>query len=185
MKTFTQKLIAFLFVSLLAHVSFAQDTEANIIFEAIEKNNYDKVKTILENNGDANVQDALRNTPMHMAAFWGRERIIDLLVSHGGKVDAINEAGRSPLYSAVEADHPSAVKALLKNGADVNARYQRDRMTVLHLAALDGHFETAEALLEGGANPKIKDAAGKRPVNYAKAQKDKILVKLLKDKRWR
>lgn len=131
------------------------------------------------------MQDMLRNTPMHMAAFFGREKVIELLAKKGGDVNAINEAGRSPLYSAVHANHPHAVEALLKLGAKLDARYGQDRKTILHIAAENKRYEAAEKLLEAGADLKAKDGAGKSAVDYAKATKDKELLKLFKDKRWK
>lgn len=163
----------------------AQETDTPPIFKAIEKNNYQQVESMLNSGTDPNAQDMLRNSPLHMAAFYGYERIIDLLAQKGGDINAMNEAGRTPIYNAVHADHPQAVEALIKHGANLSKKYSDKRYTVLHIAALDGRYEVSEALLAGGANLKVKDAEGKKPLNYAKATKDKTFVKLYKDKRWR
>lgn len=165
--------------------SKAQESQANIIFDAVEKNQIDRIQSMIEGGTDVNIQDVLRNTPMHMAAFYGREKVIDLLAKNGGDVNAVNQAGRTPLYSAVQANHLQAVQALIKHKANPNAKIGQSRETVLHLACSSGRFQIAEALLEGGADPKVRDADGKTPGDYAKAKGDKALVKLLKDKRWR
>lgn len=170
---------------LISSMIKAQETDTPPIFKAIEKNNYQQVESMLKSGTDPNHSDILRNSPLHMAAFYGYERIINLLVQNGAEVNATNEAGRTPLFNAVEADHVQAVEALLKNGADISKRYSDKRYTVLHIAALDQRYEVSEALLEGGANIKVKDALGKKPIQYAKATKDKTLVALYKDKRWK
>lgn len=166
-------------------VALGQDTDTPAIFKAIEKKNYQQVESMLKSGSDANETDILRNTPLHMAAFYGYERIIDLLIQNGAEVNATNEAGRTPLYNAVDADHVQAVEALLSNGANLTKRYSDNRYTVLHIAALDGRYDVSEALLAGGADIKAKDANNKKPIHYAKDTKDKTLVKLFKDKRWR
>ncbi|WP_020532177.1 ankyrin repeat domain-containing protein [Flexithrix dorotheae] len=185
---FQKKLTFFFLFSLLSGLSLnaiGQESEVNVIFKAIEKNQVDQIRTLLETGTDPNIKDALRNTPLHMAAFYGYEDVIDLLASKGGDVNAINEAGRSPLYEAVRADHQQAVSALIANGAKLTPKYTDKRFTILHFAAMENRYEISEILLENGANLKVKDALGKKPADYAKATKNKMLVKLYKDKRWK
>jgi len=169
----------------LQFTAFAQESDTPPIFKAIEKNNYQQVESMLKSGTDPNDADILRNTPLHMAAFYGYEKIVELLVQKGGDINAKNEAGRTPLYNAVEADHVQAVETLIQNGASLSQRYSDNRYTVLHIAALDRRYDVSEALLAGGANKKAKDALGKKPIQYAKATKDKTFVALYKDKRWR
>ncbi|MGQ0649721.1 MAG: ankyrin repeat domain-containing protein [Gemmatimonadaceae bacterium] len=53
-----------------------------------------------------------------------------------------------------------AVKWLLDNGADPNARWSHwDAMvTPLHLAAMQGHADVVRLLLSAGADPGIRDS---------------------------
>jgi ankyrin repeat protein len=48
---------------------------------------------------------------------------------------------------------------VLAHGADPNARraYWESEVTPLHLASLTNHPDVARALIEGGADPSIKD----------------------------
>jgi ankyrin repeat protein len=64
-------------------------------------------------------------------------------------VKALN--GPDPLLAAAKAKDGAAVKALLKNGADVNAA-QGDGMTALHWAASNGDAALTQMLLSAGAN---------------------------------
>src|SRR4029078_3630939 len=57
----------------------------------------------------------------------------------------------SPVADAARRGDHEAVKALLKQGADVNAA-QSDGMTALHWAAERGDGQMAEMLLYAGAN---------------------------------
>lgn len=61
----------------------------------------------------------------------------------------------TPLHAAADAGDASAVKTLLRNGADPNSRVKRPRYdkgaTALHLAARGGHLEVTLALLAAGA----------------------------------
>jgi ankyrin repeat protein len=65
----------------------------------------------------------------------------------------------SPVADAAQAGERETVRALLKDGADVNAA-QGDGMTALHWSALSNDVETAEILLYAGANVKAATRLG-------------------------
>jgi ankyrin repeat protein len=65
----------------------------------------------------------------------------------------------SPVADAVQAADRETARALLKEGADVNAA-QGDGMTALHWAALSNDVETAEMLLYAGANVRAATRLG-------------------------
>ncbi|MEO8679633.1 MAG: ankyrin repeat domain-containing protein [Vicinamibacterales bacterium] len=68
-------------------------------------------------------------------------------------------AGAAPVADAVMKRDKEAVRALLKDGADVNAA-QGDGMTALHWAARSGDTELAQMLLYAGANVKANTRLG-------------------------
>jgi ankyrin repeat protein len=61
--------------------------------------------------------------------------------------------GATPVADAAMARDAAAVRALLKQAADVNGA-QADGMTALHWAASNGDAELAQMLVHAGANPK-------------------------------
>ena len=65
----------------------------------------------------------------------------------------------SPIADAASRGDREAVKALLKNAADVNAA-QGDGMTALHWAAMNGDTELAQLLIVAGANIKATTRLG-------------------------
>jgi ankyrin repeat protein len=67
--------------------------------------------------------------------------------------------GKTPVADATMRGDREAVRALLQQGADVNAA-QGDGMTALHWAALEGDLETAKMLLYAGANVKSSTRLG-------------------------
>jgi ankyrin repeat protein len=68
-------------------------------------------------------------------------------------------AGSAPVAAAAAKRDKAAVRALLKDGADVNAA-QGDGMTALHWAARSGDAELAHMLLYAGANVKAATRLG-------------------------
>ena len=83
----------------------------------------DDVKTVNHLVDDDGIDLALRNkvgwTPLHAAASGGAERVIALLIRRRAEVDARCRAGRTPLAEAARNGHLSAVKALVKAGAQL------------------------------------------------------------------
>ena len=74
-----------------------------------------------------------RETPLMLAAEQGYLPIIRLLISLGTNINETNEYRQSSLLYAVRKNHVSAVKLLLKSGADPN------------LVTVDGDFVLREA----------------------------------------
>ncbi len=60
--------------------------------------------------------------------------------------------GWTPLHSAAQNGDPDAVRSLLGQGADPNAREEGDNTTPLHWAAAARHVDIARALLDAGAD---------------------------------
>ena len=71
----------------------------------------------------------------------------------------VNAAGPAPVAEAAMKRDAEAVRALLKNGEDVNAA-QGDGMTALHWAARHGDLELTQMLLYAGANVKATTRLG-------------------------
>ncbi len=56
------------------------------------------------------------------------------------------------LFEAAKAGNSSAVEALLRDGADVNARESEDHTYALHWAAASGHLEVVRLLVDAGGD---------------------------------
>src|SRR5581483_10981856 len=72
----------------------------------------------------------------------------------------------SKLTEAVKKGDAAAVRALLKQRADVNAP-EADGMTALHWATLQRNLEAAKLLLGAGANVKATTRFGVTPLTLA------------------
>ncbi|MGH2830396.1 MAG: ankyrin repeat domain-containing protein [Actinomycetota bacterium] len=96
-------------------------------------------------------------TALHLAAFFGRERVAATLLDRGADVGAVamNPLRVQPLHSAAAGGHTAVARLLLEHGADPNAR-QEGGFVPLHAAAQAGNEELYELLLASGAD---QDAA--------------------------
>lgn len=118
---------------------------------------------------------AFCDTPLHLAARFGREDLADLLIAAGANREAVNEHDERPLHSAAAYGRPAVVKLLLNRGADVNARGPAGK-TPLHAAAfgvgvpsdVDARTEVARLLLAAGADVNARQPGnGFTPLRYA------------------
>ena len=88
--------------------------------------------------------------------------------------DARTGLGSTPLHLAATNSDVGPLKALLKAGADVNAK-DMDGNTPLHMAAYTNKIEAAKVLLEAGADVNAESSGGRTPLAMArKSRADEI-----------
>lgn len=88
------------------------------------------------------------------------------LQTHGGVerwINAVDEAGYTPLLYASRGGDVALCELLLRHGADANAATRSLRQSCLHRAAAQGHAGVVALLLRSGANPTAADAMGATP----------------------
>jgi ankyrin repeat protein len=125
------------------------------VWEAAALGNVIALRTCLENDDDSRVRRSSDGwTPLHLAAFFGRDDAVTLLIDHGAPLDAhsTNALRNSPLHAAL-AGHtlPVLVRRLVFAGADVTARDAHGN-TPLHVAASRGYEPLCDLLLARGAD---------------------------------
>lgn len=105
-------------------------------------------------------------TALHCAASWNRPEAIDILVAGGADSEVRDNQGYAPLHDASSELSFEAAVALLKHGADINARGGRLGHTPLHKAARQagkrGAVEMVDLLLRWGADEAVADRFGRR-----------------------
>jgi len=108
-------------------------------------------------------------TPLHLAAFFGRDECTAYLIDNGAPLDAhsTNAIRNTPLHAALAgAGNHNVVRRLLFAGADVHARGEHD-IQPLHIAASRGDQPMVVLLLSREADPAAKMADGVTPADMA------------------
>jgi ankyrin repeat protein len=136
---------------------------------------------ITEGNKDVNEEDILDWTPLHYAAAWGHEVIVDMLLDWGAEKGVKDGSGRTPLHLAAERGSKSVTKLLVDQEAEKDTKAEFGR-TPLHLAAERGHEAVVELLLDGVAFLEAKDRMGWTPLHHAARNGHEAVVKMLLDK---
>jgi ankyrin repeat protein len=88
-----------------------------------------------------------------LAAAQGDAAQIARLAASGGNVNVRDGYGRTPLHVATFGRHRDAIAALIKSGADINAK-EHDRYDAVTIAAVANDVPALKLLLELGASAK-------------------------------
>jgi ankyrin repeat protein len=111
-------------------------------------------------------------SPLFTAIETGNVTVLEALLDAGTSLSATNDMGETPLHAAVLADHEAVIRTLIARGAAVNAQVQRknhqyDGRTPLMSAAAGNNLPIVKILLEGGADPFLKDRSGFTALTFA------------------
>ena len=119
-------------------------------------------------------------TPLHLAAFFGKESTARLLLNKGASATArsTNEMANTPLHAAVGGKHAAIVKLLLDHGAQANAR-QHGGWAPLHSAAQNGDLESARVLIDAGADVSARADNNQKPLDLALTKAQQAMVEFL------
>jgi len=119
-------------------------------------------------------------TPLHLAAFFGKDDAARLLLNKGAQVDArsTNAMQNTPLHAAAAGKHATLVKLLIDRGANVNAR-QHGGWTPMHAAAQSGDVEMAKVLVAAGADVLVRAENNQTPLDLALTKGQQAMVDFL------
>lgn len=147
---------------------------------------------LIENGADINSRSCFQQTPLHLAACYGRKEIVSILLEKGVDVNYIDQWGCTPLHYSLS--YPDIMEKLLQKGSDPNAKCDmvgqssiylsiwlpgwdqiitKDRFgwTALHYCYAIGYKESAQILIKWGAMLDICDKAGRSPLDIAEIEK--------------
>jgi ankyrin repeat protein len=122
-------------------------------------------------------------TPLEWAVINGHQAISTTLLAHGANVNAYDKLGMNPLAHAVRKDNWPMVQLLLEHNARVNdVRFMKEHVTLLMIAAIQGHKSMAEHLLALGADRSARDANGMTAADHARQSGHLDLAVMLADR---
>lgn len=110
------------------------------------------VKELLNAGAEIDLEDEEGCSALHLAVFRGFEEVVEELVAAGANVDTQDSEGETPLHTACSHGNVIMVRAILKSsrGEAFSQGSTGDylQMSPLHRAALAGHCDVMQELLE-------------------------------------
>ena len=151
-----------------------------LLFAAVRTGQRQLVECLLSDGANINEKGHWGETALGLASGAGYSDIVELLLSKGADVKAIEFGRDTPLHHATTAE---VVELLVAHGADVNARNHFER-TPLHSAAEREDAAISEeivgALIAKGADVNAKDNLGTTPLDVALGKNHQTVAELLR-----
>ena len=178
-----------------ADINAKDDEGATSLHFAALANARQTAEVLLQNGADINAKAEGGVTPLDYAALANAWQTAEVLLQNGAEVNAKNDNGVTSLHAAASTNARETAEVLLQNGADINAKATLhtsispyyttflDKMEVeddereledstpLHAAALADARETAEVLLQNGADINAKAKGGVTPLGLCSVGK--------------
>lgn len=140
---------------------------------------------LIDAGADVNAKDDLQDSAYLYAGAEGIDDILELTLTHGADVRSVNRYGGTALIPASEHGHISTVRRLIAAGVDVN-HINTPKWTALHEAIVYGdgsprYRQVVTALLDAGADPSIRDGAGRTALDNAQRRGQTDIVTILRN----
>lgn len=156
---------------------------------AIEQNDAELVKLMLEKGADSNSKDFYNVFEYALANSMTDPEILALLIEYGAD---IGNNGKKALFHQFERYHLPNIKLiqlLLQKGVNPNEQNELGKTVLMYLAAwarINDSFtyqllKGAQVLLEHGANPLIKDNEGNTAFDFAFDSRAVPMLRLLSE----
>lgn len=121
--------------------------------------------------------------PQTLLAALTKERLLQMLIEHGGDLDQKDIEGKAVCHYASAGGDVKALELLTSRGSNLSAIDKQGR-TCLHLASASGSRgdpEVVTVLLKHGFDPNALDRNGWTPLHWAAKQGDAETIAILED----
>ncbi|WP_339043682.1 ankyrin repeat domain-containing protein [Spiroplasma endosymbiont of Apeira syringaria] len=99
-----------------------KETFCSPLYYAVNNNNIEIVKLLLENDADINEQDINGCAPLHWAIECNNIEIVKLLLENDADINAQEKSLATPLHLSIYTNNFDMIKLLLEKGADLNIK---------------------------------------------------------------
>jgi len=107
---------------------------------------------------------------------------IELLLEYGLDITACDENNITILDTAIKFRHPEVIRLCLEKGMNVNGSTRRSGITPLMLASCFSDMDTAQLLLDHGADINAVDKSGMSSKDYARKLGQKKMQEFLEER---
>lgn len=139
------------FINLCAHVNI-YDGGGNALSVAIDKQNLEIVRLLIEKGVDINKESGYGMWPLITASTRDSLEIVKLLVENGGNIKMVTTEGWTPLIAAMLSKQYEIAKYLIEHGANLDSRTNLDGYSAISEARKQGRQDILDLLASKGIN---------------------------------
>jgi ankyrin repeat protein len=151
--------------------------------EAIRAGDLSLAAEALRSGAEVNHRNPDGLTPLMIGAGRGQAQMVDLLLTAGADVLAIEpRMGATALHKASQSGNPDVIALLLDHGAFIDQQSPVLGHTALMDAVLHKHETAVRLLLERGARLKIKNHWQQTAHELAKQDKLQVITQLIEER---
>ncbi len=126
------------------------------IFDAVRRNQINRVKKLLAKGENLTIQDASQSSPLLVALLSGHEDMAALLLSKSKQANQADKNKTRPLHVATRKGYHNIVEKLISKDIDINAQDGLGN-TALMIAVIDEHRRLIDLLLVNHADTTIRN----------------------------
>jgi ankyrin repeat protein len=157
-----QKKIMMLLADKGAKLNVYDDRRTPLLHLAIEKNDLETVKYLVEKGGAVEIKNQSGETPLLAAATGkGNISIIKYLIEKEANQNAADSSGRNILHRLASAKNSGKIISALQFDSRVINKIDQSGITPIAYAASSGRWENIKPIAEAGGDINYADTAGK------------------------
>ena len=157
--------------------------DMTILSHIVERGGRAEILSLLLEHGADMEGQSRGKTPLSRASWKGNVEAGECLLDHGANINARNNLGETPLFSAVYHGQVEFARMLLinKRGARVNDLDDNFKWTPLHAAVYKRNIQAVRLLLEHGADVNARGESGETPSQLGLEYDYREIVELLSE----
>ncbi|XP_022238100.1 uncharacterized protein LOC106478746 isoform X2 [Limulus polyphemus] len=164
-----------------ARLDFTTLDGLTALHRAVEANNIEALKTLLDLGASPNYKDNRKLTPLYYSVLYGSDhRLTELLLYEHAVLGTADLQGWQEVHQACKHGRVHHLELLLFYGADLNCQNASGN-TALHICAVNDQQECARVLLSRGVNKEALNYANQDPYQVAVIAGNFQLAELIKN----
>lgn len=149
-----------------------------VLWQAISLSRNKCVRDLLDAKMDINYENYFGVTPLLLAVKKKNYQAAMMLIFQGADIQAFDKKGMNALHYAIQGSHELFSNYLIERGIDIDKQNYLGQ-TALMLVMERGLKKVVTKLIKSRANALLKDADGKKAIDYYKNFKNKISQKTM------